>query len=100
MQLEKIDNIIILKNIESNIMQEAFVVLKDNFKVNLLNTKEKMKKAETCIIKEAELIINEEIKDSDIKYEKIKIKKIQKKYKLMKTINIFLIIGIILLLIF
>ena len=99
MQLEKVDNIIFLKNIESNIIQEAFIVLKDNFKVTLLDTEEKEINAETNIIKEAELIINEKIKDADIKKTNMKIKKIQKKYKFIKLLNFFLIIAIFLLII-
>ena len=39
MQLEKVNNIIFLKNIESNIIQEAFIVLKDNYKIEPTNTK-------------------------------------------------------------
>lgn len=70
MQLEKVDNIIFLKDIESNIMQEAFIVLKDNFKVTSLKTKEKKVKLEANIIKEAELIINEEINDVSKKKKK------------------------------
>ena len=92
MQLEKIDNIIFLKNIESNIMEEAFIVLKDNFKIDALNTNEKMVQTESNIIKEAEMIINEKIKESNIEYEKIKLKKIKKKYKFMKIINIILLL--------
>ena len=99
MQLEKVDNIIFLKDIESNIMQEAFIVLKDNFKVTSLKTKEKKAKLEANIIKEAELIINEEINDVSKKKEKIKIEIIQKKYKFMKIINLVLIICILFLII-
>ena len=99
MQLEKVDNIIFLKDIESNIMQEAFIVLKDNFKVTSLKTKEKKVKLEANIIKEAELIINEEINDVSKKKEKIKIEIIQKKYKFMKIINLVLIICILFLII-
>ena len=95
MQLEKIDNIIFLKNIESNIMQEAFIVLKENFKLDSLPTKEKIIKTESNIIKEAEMIINEHAHLSKMEYEKIKIKKIKNKYKFLKIINIILVFLLI-----
>ena len=95
MQLEKIDNIIFLKNIESNIMQVAFIVLKENFKLDSLPTKEKIIKTESNIIKEAEMIINEHAHLSKMEYEKIKIKKIKNKYKFLKIINIILVFLLI-----
>ena len=64
-------------------------MLKDNYKIEPTNTKEKIMQTESSIIKEAEMIINEQIKETKFKYEELKIKK---KYKLIKTINIILII--------
>ena len=43
MQLNKLDNIVFLKDLESNIIEEAFIVLKDNVNFTKME-KEKYKK--------------------------------------------------------
>ena len=45
MQLNKLDNIVFLKDLESNIIEEAFIVLKDNVNFTKME-KEKYKKNE------------------------------------------------------
>lgn len=71
-------NIVVLKNLPSNIIDEAIIILKDNGKkkIYLENTKQEKNKSKNCfeeknkdyILKEAEMIISNYI--SDIKEEK------------------------------
>jgi DNA polymerase III epsilon subunit-like protein len=99
MQLNKLNNIIFLKDVESNIIEEAFVVLKNNIEIKEIDAKstEKNKLQEINILKEAELLINKEIEEKNIKYEKFKIKKLEKKIKFLKIVNIFTILGLLIL---
>ncbi len=92
MQLNKLNNIVFLKDMESNIIQEAFVVLKDN--VNLTKLEEKVNKldAKKSVLNEVEVLINSELKVNELKFEEYKLKKLSKKYKFLKFINILLIL--------
>ncbi len=95
MQLNKLDNIVFLKDVESNIIEEAFIVLKDNVNFTKME-KEKYKKNEkTMILYETESLINNEFKINDLKFSEYKLKKISKKYKILKIINAILILVII-----
>jgi hypothetical protein len=95
MQLNKLDNIVFLKDLESNIIEEAFIVLKDNVNFTKME-KEKYKKNEkTMILYETESLINNEFKINDLKFSEYKLKKISKKYKILKIINAILILVII-----
>ncbi|MBR3614006.1 MAG: hypothetical protein IKL55_02380 [Clostridia bacterium] len=99
MQINKTENVIFLKNVESNIIQEAFVILKDNIKLEKSNSKDNILEKdnkEINILKEAEELINQEISSNNIKYNKYKILKLEKKLKVMKFINIISIVGLIL----
>ena len=105
MEKESMKNMVILKNLPSNIVEEAIVILKPNVKIKSLNLaennkKSKSKKQENCrkyIINEAEMIISNYL--SKIENEKKKTvnvnKKIENKYKRVRAIAMFL--GILLL---
>ncbi len=96
MQLNKLNNIIFLKDAQSNIIEEAFIVLKEGVKIHQIkNEKEKSKDGNMNILKEAELIVNEKIDKSNIDYEKFKIKELEKRIKISKIINIILAVGLI-----
>ncbi len=94
MQLNKLNNIIFLKDVESNVIEEAFIVLKEGVKMHQLKN-EKSENKNINIFKEAELIVNEKLNKSNIEYEKFKIKELEKKIKVSKTINIMLVVGVI-----
>ena len=95
MQLNKLDNIVFLKDIESNIIEEAFIVLKDNVNFTKME-KEKYKKNEkTMILYETESLINNEFKINDLKFSEYRLKKLSKKYRILKIINVILILIII-----
>ena len=92
MQLNKLNNIVFLKDLESNLIEEAFVVLKDN--VNLTKFQDKISKdrAKETVLNEVEVLINTELKVNELKFEEYKLKKMTKKYNLLKIINVILIL--------
>ena len=105
MNIESMKNMVVLKNLPSNIVEEAIVVLKPNVKLkslDLAENKAKNKKGESkynskrYIINEAEMVVNNYLskleKDKKNNY-KIN-KEIENKYKSAKKLAIFL--GIIL----
>ena len=94
MQINKLNNIIFIKQPESNIIEEAFVILKDNVKINdfSFNNINTFKLDKIDVQKEAETIINKEIEEKNIEFEKFKLKKLEKKNKRLKLVNILTII--------
>lgn len=100
MEISNMKNIVVLKNLPSNIVEEAFVVIKPKIKIKHFEYAEKnssTRKIERCkendyILKEAELIINNYSKVYDNKNKRgIEQKyKIVKKYSVIMTILFFL----------
>ncbi len=102
METSKLKNMVVLKNLPSNIIDEAIIVLKTNKKVKKLQKIEKNKKTQSneitkkdkdYILKEAEMLVNSYItkiednnkknlfnKDTKQKYNKLK------KYSIITTI--------------
>lgn len=98
MQISKTDKVVFLRDVESNIIKDAFVILKDNVRLEIEEKKKndfKKPKSEICILKEAESLINNEINISNLKYDKFKITKLEKKLKIQKIFNIFCVIALI-----
>jgi len=94
MDISNMKNMVVLRNLPSNIIDEAYVILKPNSKIkkmeytqkNLDNTNIKKDNPNNYIIKEAELIISNYI--SSIEREKSpKLLKLQKKYNKLKLIT-------------
>lgn len=91
----KMKNMIVLKNLPSNIVEEAYVVLKPNKNIN-----QKLQKQENVderlsadyVVKEAEMVISNYL--SKIEEKKIirnlEVEKITKKYKKLKNASIIL----------
>jgi hypothetical protein len=125
MQISNLKNIVVLNNVDSNIVEEAFIILKPNVKVNedlknsYLNhetkefSKEEQEKLDIenqknndgkneFILKQAEGIVNSYVKNLETKNTKtVSEKKLEKKCKILKIWNIALIclcISIILIL--
>ena len=98
MQKNKTNNIVFLKNIESNIIEEAIVILRKNIKLENIENSDMNKNID--ILKEAELIINQRISSENYKFEKYKFNKLENKFKKIKIINIILTIALVLLIIF
>ncbi len=97
--INQMKNMIVLKNLPSNLIEEAFVILKPNKKVKILNTTEN--KTENCnleekqgeyIIKEAEMVISSYLSNAkeETKIKSNTIKQIENKYKRLKKITAFL----------
>ena len=106
MQKNKLNNVIVLKDISSNIVEEAIVVLKPH-----VNLKQEEKKAITLskedemtsksinILKEAEFVIENCIEQIKIRKKENLNNKIEKKCKILKKITSCLVIINILLII-
>mgnify|MGYP004494220453 FL=1 len=93
MEAGKLKNMVILKNLPSNLIDEAIIVLKPNKKIRKLErieknkstSVEKEKKDNKYIIKEAEMIVNEYMEKVENKNKKeIFNKETNKKYKNIK----------------
>ena len=105
MNSNQMKNMIVLKNLPSNLIDEAFIILKNNKKIKSLERVENKKgnvvekeKTGDYIIKEAEMVIGDYL--SKIEKEKqIKtyaIKRIEEKYKRLKVVSIVLCIVVFL----
>lgn len=103
MDISKMKNIVVLKNIPSNIVEEAIVVLKPNQKVrqiqhierNMSSEKNIKKNSKEYIVKEAEMVIANYISNMEnIKSKNKSMKEIVKRYSRLKLIT-FLLAGII-----
>lgn len=101
MDINNMKNIVVLKNLPSNMVEEAFVILKSNVKIhkkNLVDSKkvniEKEEKNITkeCVVREAEMIIQEYIdKVENNSFEAARnCIKMDKKYKRLKAVTVFL----------
>lgn len=115
MDIQKEKNVIILKNLPSNLIDEAIMVVKDKNKVKDINyndfTKyteengviqgsmkaDELKKIESIkkesrkyVIKEAEVVVTNYIKRIEDNLSDKKIDKLKKSYKKSKVLNIFL----------
>ena len=93
-------NMVVLRNLQSNIVEEAFIVFKNNVKIHKVEKVDKNKsiakkenpKTKDYIIKEAEFIINDYISKMEKKEYELGNgnKKIKEKYKRLKALTIFL----------
>lgn len=107
MNIENMKNIIVLKDLPSNMVEEAIVILKPNMKLQNIKTKEKAKEnikigakgkvnPKEYILKEAESIVSQYISNLERpKQLEINNKKLMIKYNRIRIISILLgIIGI------
>lgn len=100
MDSKQMKNMIVLKDIPSNMVEEAFIVFKSNVKIhktekidnNKLVSKEESKKEKDYMIKEAEMIVKNYV--SEIEKRENELAKgnnnIDEKYKRLKYLTIFL----------
>ena len=100
METKIMKNMIVLKNLPSNMVEEAFVVFKDNVKIHKKEKVEKNKfiekedrpKSKEYMIKEAEMIVQDYI--SRVEQSQFEIgssnKKLREKYNRLKALCIFL----------
>lgn len=101
MQLSKMKNIIVLRGMASNVVDEAIVVLKPNVKIKQseYNTKRKLnsedKNKKMVVLKEAESTINTYVRKLQKESKKIEDDKFRMKYKFLQVCNVILIFSII-----
>lgn len=92
MDIQNMKNMVVLKNLPSNLIEEAFVVLKDNVKVHKEELAgNKKKESKDYVVKEAEIIVSEyisKIERKEFKGAKEKIK-LEEKCKKLKYLSIF-----------
>ena len=99
MESSKLKNMVVLKNLPSNIIDEAIIILKSNKKIknfqslegkkNLKN--EDKKKDKEYILKEAEMILNSYVTDVEKKdKKKIFNKEAKEKYSKLKKYSMFI----------
>lgn len=98
MEKNNMKNMIILKDLPSNIIDEAFIVFKDNIKIhkiekalNRKSTKVEDTNSKEYIVKEAENVICDYIEKVEEKQSETwhESKKIKEKYKKLKFLTVF-----------
>ena len=99
MNSNQMKNMIVLKDLPSNLIDEAFIILKNNKKIKALerienknNSKLQKENSRQYIVKEAEMIISNYL--SKIEKEKqiksYSVKQMENKYKKLKMVTIIL----------
>ena len=106
MNTSNMKNIVILKDLPSNLVEEAIIFLKENSKqrklefiedkpnrnnenINILGTKNEKDKNE-YIVNEAKMIVSDYISKEENKYNSQKYIKLKQKYKKQKKLSIIL----------
>lgn len=96
MEASKLKNMVVLKNLPSNIVDEAIIVLKSNKKVKKLQkienkrikTEESIKKDKEYILKEAEMLVNSYVSKVENNKKTIINKESKQKYNKLKKYSI------------
>ncbi|MBP3596769.1 MAG: hypothetical protein J6J60_05155 [Clostridia bacterium] len=97
----KLKNIIVLKGMASNVVQEAIVILKPNIQFEKCNSLYKNKDntlfniKKKSVVSEAEYVINNYIKEIETTNSRSKVKKLEKRYKFSKILNVILFVSFI-----
>lgn len=106
---DKMKNIVVLKNLPSNLIEEAIVILKCNkketecikkqIKSNTFSSNaKKIDKPKDYIVKEAEMVISNyisSIENQRVNKNKKDNKKLEKKCKMMQLITIIMTVGLV-----
>lgn len=101
MNASKMKNMVILKDLPSNIVEEAYVVLKTNQKFKNKAEKNDDTKTEIMsdyVVKEAEMVVSNYLSgiENNKKIRNLELKKLEEKYKKLRKFTIILI-GILIL---
>ena len=105
--MSNMKNMIVLKDLPSNLIEEAFVVLKENKKIHKYQTADKkekkdekkdIKNSKEYIIREAEMLLQSYTEELERKTPKWKnnMKKLEKRYHYSLKLNFFLFFTTIL----
>lgn len=103
MNSHQMKNIIVLKDLPSNLVEEAFIILKSNKKIRSVELADKKSKeqpqkenSKEYIVKEAEMVISNYLSkiEKEKTFRSYSMKKIENKYKMLRKVTT--ILGIIL----
>ncbi len=89
METKMMKNMVVLRNIPSNIVEEAYIVFKDNVKIHMRGKEEHEK---IYAVSEAEMIVSDYISKIEKREDELGrgSKVIKEKYKRLKAFTIFL----------
>ncbi len=102
MDKEKMRNIIVLKNLPSNLVEEAFVIVKNTKMAKQLQKgegkkeKKEDKNVKNSIVKEAEMVISNYLQEVEKEKNKTSYHRLVKKYKTIKVTNMILVCAMLL----
>ena len=98
--MNNLKNMLVLKDLPSNLIEEAYIVLNPNLKLKMKETKEAEDNAKDnkvlskdYILEEAKYVLLNYISKFETKSEKVNIKLLEKKYKKLKKITIFTLVA-------
>ncbi len=105
MENEKMKNIVVLKNLPSNIVEEAIIILKSNKyakkieavdRNNKVSSQEIKQKGKDYVVKEAEMLLSNYItKIEDSKISDKTFKKLKNKYKTLRNYSLISTIALL-----
>lgn len=104
MKQNQMKNMVVIKDLPSNIVDEAIIILKNNKKIKSLNTIEKQGTEkpekeinENYVVKEAEMVISNFISqiEKEKHFKSFSIKQLECRYKKMKAVTIVLSIIVV-----
>lgn len=105
MENEKMKNIVVLKNLPSNIVEEAIIILKSNKyakkieavdRSNKISSQERKQKGKDYVVKEAEMLLSNYItKIEDSKTSDKTFKKLKNKYKTLRNYSLISTIALL-----
>lgn len=94
MNENKMKNMVVIRNLPSNIVEEAYIVLKPNQKLKkqVESSTEEQKNVSDYVVKEAEMVLNNYISNIEEtkKGKTSETRKIERKYKKLKNITLIL----------
>jgi len=102
--MESLKNMLVLKDLPSNLIEEAYIVLNPNLKLKINEMESKEKKEENTtennkvllkdyILEEAKYVLLNYVSKFETKTEKINNKLLEQKYKKLKKITMFTLIS-------
>ena len=94
--MNNLKNMLILKDLPSNLIEEAYIVLNPSLKLKIKETKEAGDNkvlSKDYILEEAKYVLLNYISKFETKTEKVNMKLLEKKYKKLKRITIITLIS-------
>ena len=103
--MESLKNMLVLKDLPSNLIEEAYIVLNPNLKLKIKEIENKKEENKTVnskvlakdyILEEAKYVLLNYVSKYETKTEKRNNKLLEKKYKKLKKITIFMLVTFLL----